>query len=158
MSSALWGFAGTIVGAIATFSATWLQQRRSAAREELAFARHAEERRRDAEASTIKEIREMTANAAVDLDQFLLYWSVGDKETSGEASDRWNANYLRVLGPTFSVGDEGVRLAVLEAYCKMVDVFSARDDAANLDEVKRESKSAVVDAQMKMGARLRELT
>jgi hypothetical protein len=64
VSSAVWGFIGTLVGALAALGATYLQQSHASKREREASKRQAEERKHAFQRDTVLELQEVLAGLA----------------------------------------------------------------------------------------------
>jgi hypothetical protein len=160
MNAAIWGFVGTLVGGFVTLVATWLQQRHSAAREELAFERAEKERRRAFEVRTLAELRELLIVASSEL--HTLRYSIIAKmlDQAATLATTWSASYVRMCGLVWSVDDPAIQDAVLEAFHKMNAVLrpiGKQEGESNIREALTAASAAGADAQAAIGARLREL-
>ena len=160
MSDVLWGFVGTIVGGFVTLVATWLQQRHSAAREELAFERAEKERRRAFEERVLVELRELLVIAASELQALRVSYAAKMFDRAGTLAATWGATHIWMLALIRSVSDESIREAVIDAFEKMNDAIGPigkQEDEARVHDAQKAAYAAIADAQAAIGARLREL-
>ena len=160
MNAAIWGFVGTIVGGLVTLVATWLQQRHSAAREELAFERAEKERRRAFEERVLVELRELLVITASELQALHVSYAAKWLDQAATLAARWGATHIRMLGLIRSVSDESIREAVMDAFRKMNDAIGPignQEDEARVHDAQKAAYAAIADAQGAIGARLREL-
>lgn len=160
MSAALWGFTGTILGGFITLLATWWQQRHSAAREERAFRRAEEERRRAFEVRTLKELQELVIVASCDLYAVRYALKVKQLEEAVARLTAWGASDVRMQGLLWSLDDNNLQAAVLDAFVKMHAVIGAigkQEDEARVREALNASFKAYLAVQTAIGPRLRKL-